>query len=47
VPAVSTCAGAVANGTLNSTTGASGNPLPNADQQMDATLAQEEICVVK
>jgi hypothetical protein len=47
VAAVSTCAGAVAGEAFSSTTGASGNPLPNADQQVDDALAQPDTCVVK
>jgi hypothetical protein len=47
VPAVKTCEGPVAAEALNSTTGASGSPVPNTDQQVDGRFMQFEICVVK
>jgi hypothetical protein len=47
VPALSTCEGAVESEALNCTTGASGSPLPNTDQQVDDGIMQVEICVVK
>jgi hypothetical protein len=47
VPAVSTCADAEAGEALSSTTGASGNPVPNADQHDDPALAQLATWVVK
>jgi hypothetical protein len=43
VPAVSTCAAAVGGAALNSVTGAWGSPLPNADQQVEGRIAQEDI----
>jgi hypothetical protein len=47
VAAVRTCAEAVAGEALRATTGASGKPVPNVDQQVEGRFMQEEICVVK